>query len=278
MNMTGFRFSKSDFYFHELTTGYDPALLARVLAGDIVGVIFRGYISQKICAEIAARFTSSAALGRRMDGVPASYVGAYHYRKRLSDYLSEAEECREEVGRIMGDAGNERLRMAFSELANYFGGGAIVRVARHDRRDACPLAIRTWANQGEYALSAHEDYSQCSDPDQAEFEVQRGMGDFVVAANGCVASEPGDGSLVIWNIRPDDQTKDRLGLRFLGYPYEIRDLEGEQKLSIQITTGDLYFFNAALVHAVSSIRTTGSRVTFSWLMRRHSGGEILLWT
>jgi hypothetical protein len=252
--------------------------VAQVLAGESVGVLFRGCIPEDVCSQITARFASSPALGRRVDGVPASYVGAYHYKKHLSDYLSEAENCREEVARIMGAAGAGLLGTAFSKLADDIGQGTKVRVARHDGRDACPLVIRTWANKGEYALSAHEDYSQCSDPDQVEFEVQRGIGDFVVAANGCVASQGADGSLVVWNIRPDDQTKDQLGLRYLGYPYDLRDLEGEQRISVPVSRGDLYFFNAAFVHAVSSIRATGSRVTFSWLMRRHTPREILLWT
>src|SRR5258705_1847824 len=86
--------------------------------------------------------------------------------------------------------------------------GASLRLAEMDGTAACPALIRAWNKEGEFALEPHEDEAQCRDPRQAGFEVQRVLDYEVCAVNMCIEHERG-GRLVLWNVRPDDDTRRR---------------------------------------------------------------------
>ena len=76
----------------------------------------------------------------------------------------------------------------------------------------------------------------------------------MIASNLCIANNL-KGRLIIWNIEPEKQVKINLGIEYKGYPYPLSMLESFQKLSVKISSGDLYFINANLIHAIEEINT-----------------------
>lgn len=103
--------------------------------------------------------------------------------------------------------------------------------------------------------------SQCSDPRQADFEIQ-GVADFEVAAlNINLRSSADGGRLIVWNIKPDAAAKRRLGISYEGVPYPLDSLKTVERLAVNVKDGDAYLFNSGHVHAVEPIAGADSRRT-----------------
>jgi hypothetical protein len=253
---------------------FDPALVVDVLQGRRLGVIFRDVIPVAAQKELAARFWSSPALHRRT-GEPSFHVGSYHWNKPVDTYLSETAEVAGQVMDVLDvpDSPWHWFRGALgTELARH---GAALRLAQMNGATACPALIRAWNKEGEFSLEPHEDEAQCRDPRQAGFEVQQVLGYEVCAVNMCVEHEEG-GRLVLWNIRPDDESRRRLGIEHTGFSYPARLLDGIEELRVDIGPGDVYVFNGRHVHAVDS--TVGNRTAVSFLIGFTDDRTVVTWT
>lgn len=268
--------AKPEFFRLEERSEFDPEPVLDVLRGRNLGVIFRDVIPADAQKESVARFWSSPARKHR-EGEPSHFIGSYHWNKSTETYLAETAEIADAVREVL-DVPNSPWHSFRSGLADELARhGAELRIAEHQGAQACPALIRAWDKEGSFALEPHDDEAQCQDPRQAGFEIQRTPDYEVCAANMCVEHEDEEGGrLVIWNIRPDMESRRRLGIEHTGFGYPAEALTDFEELRIDIRQGDLYVFNGAFVHAVDT--TTGHRTNVSFLMGFIDDHTVVSWT
>lgn len=277
--MTGWQGDAGYFRFVELDH-FDPDPVVDVLRGDVLGVVFRDVIDHAAAEELVRRFWDSPARKRRGGEVCESlgyYVGAYHYHKPTQQYLDESAEIAGYLGSVL-DVPNEPSRWFRARVDERLRrDGACLRLSQKDGREGCPVLIRHWNASGEYALQPHDDESQLHHPAQADFEIQRTPNYTVAAVNMCL--ENGDGGrLVVWNLVPDRESKERYGLELSGSPYPLEAVDGIESLWLQVRTGDIYVFNGGHVHGVEASANEGKRTTMAWNMGFCDDHNVVTWT
>ncbi|MDT0343966.1 2OG-Fe(II)-dependent halogenase WelO5 family protein [Streptomyces litchfieldiae] len=275
--VTGWEGDLGYFRFEEHTT-LRPESIVEILRGRLAGVVFRGVIPAATCAELTDRFLTSPARRARGSDVPGQFVGAFHYAKTTDDYLRQAAATRSALDEIL-DMPDDPLAALRRELGDVLADeGVELRLARHDGREACPAILRSWDGEDEFALAPHEDYGQCTEPGQADFEIQRATAHQVVAMNMCLTNGAG-GRLIVWNIKPDEPSRRRLGLQYTGVPYPLGSLAGVESMSLDVRPGDIYLFNGSHVHAVEpSADPLARRVTLSGLLGFIDEKTVVSWT
>jgi hypothetical protein len=275
--LTGWSGDEEYFTFREYRE-YRPEAVVDVLRGRVAGVMFRGVVAPRTCAAIAERFWASP--DRRTRGVeaPGFYLGTYHYHRTTKDYLDDTERVTAALNAVL-DVPDDPLTVFYGGLAEALAGeGVTVRLAEHDGRRACRGLLRSWHGQGEYALAPHEDLSQCSEPKQADFEIQRVVDHHAVALNISLENGAG-GRLAYWNIQPDLECRRRLGLHYTGSPYPLDTLEGIAMQWVDIRPGDVYVFNGAHVHAVEpNTDPSARRTTLAGILGFIDDKTVVSWT
>ena len=271
--VTGARMDSEFFRFDEYRE-FDPAVVIDVLRGRRFGVIFRDVIPIGAQKKMSARFWNSRALTRRT-GEPSYHVGTYHWNKPVGTYLNESATVAGDVMDVLDVADSPWYWVRSALAAELFRHGASLRLAEMDGATACPALIRAWNKEGEFALEPHEDEAQCRDPRQAGFEVQQVLDYEVCAVNMCIEHEQG-GRLVLWNIRPDEETRRGLGIEHTGFSYPGAAMSGFDEIRIDIRPGDVYVFNGRHVHAVDA--STGNRTTVSFLIGFIDDQTVVTWT
>lgn len=277
--LTGWRGDPDYFSFVELTEfNADPVV--DVLHGRRLGVIFRGVIDPAASAELVRRFWYSPARKRRSGEVCESqgfYIGAFHYHKLTEAYLDESVEIAGHLETLL-DVPGEPSRWFRHELgARLARDGVQLRISAKNGRSGCPVLIRHWNATGDFALQPHEDAAQLREPQQADFEIQRTPDYTVAAVNMCLENGSG-GRLVIWNVIPDDTSKQRLGLHYSGSPYPPEVIEGIESIWLEIRPGDIYVFNGSHVHGVEASADGGKRTTMAWNMGFCDNTTVVSWT
>jgi hypothetical protein len=265
-----FRFTEHD----ELAA----APIIDVLRGRRLGVVFRDVVAPATRAAMISRFLTSPGRRRRGADAPGEYLGAYHYAKLIDEYLDDSERVRSVLESALDVPDEPLARMRGLLHEALAAEGIDFRHARHAGRDACAGVFRSWLGQRDFALEPHDDLGQCLDPRQAGFEVQQVARNQIVAFNICLDNGTG-GSLVVWNLRPDEATRDRAGVRYTGSPYAAEWLIGHERLSLDVRPGDIYLFNGAHVHAVEPVRDAAAhRVTLSGVMGFADSNTVVTWT
>jgi len=256
----------------------DPHHVVNVLRGEVAGCVFRGVIDPTLCRNIAQNFWTHPQRRQRGDNVAAFFLGTFHYRKPLLEYLDEAAVYHDTLHDVFRGCANI-FQNVIESVGSLLAKNAIaMRVAAHGGRAASEFVVRSWAGTGAFALEPHEDGAQLQDVQQHGFEIQKVGASPVVAINMCLET-PGGGELHYWNIEPDDATRERLGLQDSGYPYPLDALTGFEKLSVPIHSGDVYMFNSKLVHAVAAQATSsGYRSTISSMMGFADPTTVIYWS
>jgi hypothetical protein len=277
--LTGWQGDPDYFYFTELTEfNADPVV--DVLHGRRLGVIFRGVIDPAVSAELERRFWHSPARKRRSGEVCESqgcYIGAFHYHKLTKTYLEESAEIADDLDDLL-DIPGEPSRWFRERLNERLATeGARLRLCAKDGKPGCSVLIRHWDATGDFALQPHEDFSQLSEPRQADFEIQRTPDHIVTAVNMCLQNGDG-GRLVIWNVIPDLASRQRLGLHFSGSPYPSEVVEDHESIWLEIHPGDIYVFNGGHVHAVEASAPGAKRTTMAWNMGFCDDSTVVSWT
>lgn len=262
------------FFRFEERDELDYELVLDVLHGRRLGVIFRDVIPVAARKDLTERFWASPARQHR-EGEPSHYVGAYHWNKDTATYLDESAAVAEHVRRVIDapDSPWNAFRQGVDEVLGK--EGASLRLAEQDGRPACAALIRAWDKEGDFSLDPHEDQAQCQDPRQRGFEIQRVCDHQICAVNLCTEHTAG-GRLVLWNLRPDDETRRALGLELTGLPYPADALADFEELRLDIREGDVYAFNGAFVHAVDA--SSGNRTTVSFIMGFTDPQTVVSWT
>ncbi|MFI7115847.1 hypothetical protein [Amycolatopsis sp. NPDC049868] len=257
---------------------YRPEAVVDVLRGQVAGVVFRGVVPARTLALLTERFWASPARRRRGADAPGHYLGAYHYHKTTEDYLAEAAEFHAALDAVL-DVPDDPVAGLNQGLAKALAAeGVRFRPAGRDGRQASRVIIRSWHGQGEYALAPHEDLGQCTEPRQRDFEIQRAADHQVVAMNMCLDNGSG-GRLVVWNIRPDEASRRRLGLHYTGSPYPLELLEEVEAVRLDVNPGDVYMFNGSHVHAVEPETSSEKRrITISGILGFVDEHTVVSWT
>jgi hypothetical protein len=276
VRVTGKQASPDYFRFLERTR-FDPADVVRVMRGEVAGVIFRGAISQATCDQVKKNFWANPMLRKRGDAVPAYYLGTYHYAKELDLYLREAEETRAALMEVFAGTENFYARIMDGVAGVLRQQGVALRAAEHQGRRAGEFVMRSWSASGNFALAAHDDGAQLTARRQAGFEIQQAVVNPLAAVNLCLENGEG-GELVYWNVEPDVATRRALGVEETGHPYAVELLSDFPRIELPIRTGDAYFFNGKLVHAVKASPPGQHRSTISLLMGFKDPQTAIFWT
>jgi hypothetical protein len=261
------------FRFEEHCT-FDPEGVIDVLRGKYLGIIYRNAIDSTASNSLLQAFWRNPATKRRTDA-PSYFLGTYHFDKSAETYLTETAAVTSSVESLTHMEGSPWVWFRDIVGDRLRGEGAELRTAEMNGMKACPALIRSWDAEGAFALYPHEDMSQCSDPRQTGFEIQRVTKYDVCAVNMCLANGAG-GRLVIWNVRPDDATRERLGVKYTGFSYPPSELTGFKELYLSVRAGDIYVFNGAYVHAVEA--NQGVRANLSFFMGILDEGTVVTWT
>jgi hypothetical protein len=271
--ITGRAAPASYFRFEERDT-FDPEGVVDVLRGKYLGIVFRDAIGHDSSNSLLQAFWSNPATKHRIDA-PSHYLGTYHFNKSADAYLSETAEVAAAVEGFVRMDGSPWVWFHDTVGRRLRGEGASMRIAEMNGRKACPALIRSWHAEGEFALYPHEDTSQCQDPRQAGFEIQRVVEHDVCAVNMCLANGEG-GRLIIWNVRPDRATRERLDVLYTGFSYPPSGLADFSDLRLSVQEGDIYVFNGAYVHAVEANQAT--RANMSFFMGFLDKKTVVTWT
>jgi hypothetical protein len=267
----------SDYFVLAESHEFQPERVVDVLRGRIAGVIFRGMVSTGTCEAIAQRFWSSPQLRERGSEEPNYYLGTYHYHKTTEQYLDESAATVAEIENVL-DLPGEPMEPFRRGVAAALGPDITFRLAQHDGREACQALLRSWRGSGQFALQPHDDLSQCREPKQADFEIQRVGGFRPAALNICLENGAG-GRLCYWNVQPDDVSKRRLDVYYTGWPYPPESLAGYEMTSVEINQGDVYVFNGAHVHAVEpNTDEEARRTTLAGLFGFVDDSTVVFWT
>jgi hypothetical protein len=256
-----------------------PEAALDVIDGRVAGVMFRGMVPAEVCQNISRRFWDSPH--RKVRGVeaPGFYLGAYTWNKPTAQYLDEAEKINP-VLRDLLDVPGDPMKEFYAGLGRVLADrGAVVRPAVHEGREAAVALLRSWHGQGTFALNPHDDDSQCSDPQMADYERNGVFGKPVAALNICLENEGGGGRLVYWNIRPDLESKRRLDVEYTGSPYPAESLAGIESRWVEVQAGDVYVFNGSHVHAVEPNATDQqTRTTLAAMMAQLDEHNVICWS
>ena len=100
----------------------------------------------------------------------------------------------------------------------------------------------------------------------------------VVGVNLCIRSNPQQGALLVWNKRPDEEERLRLGVEHLGYPYPSSFVKDHEYLRILPEPGDIYCVNGTLLHAVEKQQTGETRLSLSFIIGFIDDATVVYWT
>ena len=277
--ITGASLPAEAFRVHKTTAPIDVSLVVDVLRGRLAAYHVEGFVPLDTCRRIMLNFWESSGrtprYGEGEDGVEAYLVGASHYGKPTMTYLEEALACREHVEGLYADVINPVAQFRETIGAE---SGLIVRAASLNGLPAGDSKGVYWNNVGTFLLEPHDDLAQVKDPIQSDFEIQQV--NRVMAVNVYAAVPQGSGQLRVWNIEPDNETLEDLGLSGVGFPYPPELLEEFPSTTIAVGTGDLCVINGNLIHAVvrGNTATPKNRLLLTCFMGLNFQNELIWWT
>ena len=277
--ITGSSLSSEAFRVHETNGPIDVPFVTDVLAGKLAAYHVHGFVPLDTCEHIVRNFWESSGrvprYGEGEDGVEAYLIGASHYGKPTTTYLEEARACKDHVEGLYAGVVNPVAAFRKTVAA---AAGLTVRAASLDGQPAGDSKAVYWNNVGKFLLEPHDDLAQVKDPIQADFEIQQV--NRVMALNIYPVVPEGSGQLRVWNVEPDNETLDELGLSGVGFPYPPELLEEFPSTTIAVETGDLCVINGNLVHAVVRGNTSSpkSRLLLTCFMGLNFRNELIWWT
>lgn len=281
MDISGQTLSSGAFQVNESLGQFRAQEIRDLLDFRLAGVFIRDALSQSTCDQLVERFWSNQGRTRRPDGVAGFYVGAYQYGKTFEEYTSEVHKTEPYVDALLsGPTDPVQLVMGAVRLAVEVRHME-VRLARWKGEAAARIRALAWTAKGPYLLAPHDDIGQLTDPLQSGFEIQECAKHQVIAVNVYPRVPKPGGKLRIWNIKPDQRTRDALDIAHTGYPYPADALRDIPYLDVDVETGSVLLSNGGLVHAVSGYdeqtNLSGERLLMNFFFGQIDQGTIVHW-
>ena len=250
---------------------------------NICAYIIRDYFNKEECLSLKNEFfkiiKQTNGGNRSNDFVPVYQVGSTQFKKSTLDYFDECKNTKQMIDELIESVSADvKEDFLLEKSLKYEFGKMNISFSPSSYNSAYvnQFTIRQWTNCNDigFALLPHEDLSQLNMAKLDDYEI--GNVNKVIACNLCLSNSKG-GELLIWNIDPDIKIKKELGVEDSGYPYPIELLNDIEHTSITINTGDLYFINANLIHAVKEIQGN-ERISLGRFMGFCSEEKIVYWT
>ena len=246
--------------------------------------IIRNYLDEKYCEELKSGFYNiikkTNGGNRQNDFVPVLQVGSTQFEKSTLEYFKQCEETQDFIREISNAISCNDVK------ENFLLDKSLKKITKPLNINYRPSSFkgkkvnlftaRKWTNNFKNSLTLlpHEDLSQLKLAKIDGYEIS--LVNKVIASNLCISNFEG-GEFLIWDYEPTEETKKKLNVENSGYPYPLELLRNKKQLSVKINTGDLYFINANLVHAVKEVKNS-ERITLGRFMGLNANNEIIYWT
>jgi hypothetical protein len=179
------------------------------------------------------------------------------YKSAPDDYVEKSLIVRADLNRLFRGTINVPIHLRES-LQRTLPRGTIVRPAIHDGIEYNAVRGIRWSDAGKYSLKFHDDQAQLRDPRQAGMETFQIP--YPVAFNVYPSVSEQGGELVVYNLAPDDRSRELLGLEYTGYPYPEELLSELPRLTITPEPGDLVILSGRFIHGVTGIQGKTPRI------------------
>ncbi|CCW29011.1 L-isoleucine 3(1)-dioxygenase [Xenorhabdus nematophila] len=249
--------------------------------GKVLYVI-RNYVDKQTCSNVASSFNNEVNKngGNRPDDgfVLTNQIGATQFSRNGEEYTKDVNAINQKISDLLSHTTQPEIEKLFinNTLEKIFlQDGIHFGPARFKNSFSCFATFRRWLDNGVMSLMPHEDKAQLRFADIDSFEI--GAAETVIAYNVCLEAAQGGGELKIWNLSPDDECREQLGVTNTGYPYPPELLSDIEHLSVKLNVGDIYFMNACHLHGVSSVNQ-GHRLTAGRFIGKLSDQKVIYWT
>jgi hypothetical protein len=263
--LTGKSLAKKDFRFVH-SERIPSRNWQKISRGTLLGEVVRGFLTPEECKRIRENFENSPALRNRTDGVPGETLGVDLYKSDPQDYIANTLEVKADVSRLFRGSLNVPSHLRES-LQRTLPTGIAIRPAVHDGIEYNEVRGIRWTDNGKHSLKFHDDQAQLCDPRHERLETYRI--EWPVAFNVYPSISETGGGLKVYNIAPDEATRDRLALAYTGYPYPDELLEPFDSLLVEPEPGDLVILSGRYIHGVTGIGGNTPRILLN-----HFGGFI----
>ncbi|CDH04808.1 2OG-Fe(II)-dependent halogenase WelO5 family protein [Xenorhabdus bovienii] len=251
--------------------------------GSVLYVIRNAFtpdVAQSLVDSFDAKLDETQGGNRPYDGyVNAAQIGATQFLLKGEEYVKGVTENNLNLVPVVNSLRDEEVESIFltSFLEQVFiQKGIHFGPARLKGGYSSFISLRRWLDNGEMSLWPHDDYAQLSIAMQDNFEIAKTRRD-VVSFNACVEAAKGGGMLKVWNYKPNENTRRRLGVEGKGYPYPLELLENIEALEVKLNQGDVYFLNASYLHGVTSV-SEGKRFSAGRFIGHIGDHKIVYWT
>jgi L-isoleucine 31-dioxygenase len=257
-----------------ITSGHHNGAVVYVIRGA-----FRPESAARVVENFDRLLAETSGGNRHDDGfVRTNQIGATQFSRTGEEYVREViQTSSTSLDLLDGVSHDEVERMFNTELLEkvFAKKGIVFRSSRFKNMPGGFCTLRRWLDNGEMALMPHEDTAQLLAARADGYEIAGAR--HVVSYNAAVEATDEGGSLVVWNLNPDDRCRENLGVVGTGYPYPPGELAGLESFIVQLHQGDAYFLNSSFIHGVSSLRE-GRRLSAGRFIGQVADDLVVYWT
>jgi L-isoleucine 31-dioxygenase len=287
ISSNGTRIEENFSYLEARAADVDSAVIYDIVTrGDHNGAVvyvIRDAFSSATATRIVDNFDrllSSTDGGNRSDDgfVKTNQIGATQFSRGGEEYVREVIRTSLMSLELLDGVSQDEIERVFqTELLEkiFANKGMVFRSARFKSIPAGYATLRRWLDNGQMALMPHDDTAQLLCAEKDGFEIAKAK--HVVSYNAAVEANDKGGLLKVWNLNPNDQCREKLGLVGTGYPYPLAELEEVESMTVQLFEGDVYFLNSSFIHGVSSL-LEGRRLSAGRFIGKVSGDTVVYWT